>query len=70
MDWCEINKVDYIFGLARNKRLEQAITPALEEARLQSMASGDTAAVLQWHLKLKEAVKISGARSPLDFRHT
>src|SRR5450631_1997811 len=26
MAWCEANQVDYVFGLARNERLEQALT--------------------------------------------
>ncbi len=43
MDWCEANKVDYIFGLARNQRLEKKIEPALEEACLAGRASGEPA---------------------------
>ena len=43
MDWCETNKVDYIFGLARNKRLEKKIASALEEACLASRNSGEPA---------------------------
>ena len=27
MVWCEANRVDYVFGLARNDRLEKAIVP-------------------------------------------
>lgn len=41
MTWCEEAQVDYIFGLARNKRLEKRIAPALEEACLAFRASGD-----------------------------
>ena len=33
MAWCEANKVDYVFGLARNPRLEARIAEALAEAR-------------------------------------
>jgi hypothetical protein len=33
MVWCEVNKVDYVFGLARNARLEARIAGALAEAR-------------------------------------
>src|SRR6201982_1299433 len=29
MTWCEANRVDYVFGLARNDRLEKAIVPEL-----------------------------------------
>jgi hypothetical protein len=40
MVWCETNRVDYVFGLARNARLEERIAPALQEAGLASAASG------------------------------
>lgn len=43
MTWCEINRVDYVFGLARNERLETKIAPALEEACLVSRKSGQAA---------------------------
>ena len=33
MSWCEDAKVDYVFGLARNVRLEAKISAALDEAR-------------------------------------
>jgi len=39
MAWCEANKVDYVFGLARNARLEARIADALDEARLLSQAN-------------------------------
>jgi len=39
MAWCEANKVDYVFGLARNTRLEGRIADALDEARLLSRAN-------------------------------
>ena len=47
MDWCEANKVDYIFGLARNERLENKIALALEEARLACWASDEPARVFR-----------------------
>ena len=47
MAWCEVNGVDYVFGLARNKRLEGAIAEALDEARLLSQASGQAARVFR-----------------------
>ena len=47
MDWCEANKVDYIFGLARNPRLEKKIAPALEEACLACQARGEPARVFR-----------------------
>ncbi len=39
MVWCEAHKVDYVFGLARNARLEARITEALAEARRLSEAT-------------------------------
>ena len=39
MSWCEDNRVDYVFGLARNKRLTARLQPALDRAR--SRASGE-----------------------------
>ncbi len=47
MDWCETNRVDYIFGLARNARLEKKIAPALEEACLACRTSGTPARVFR-----------------------
>jgi hypothetical protein len=35
MKWCEQHEVDYIFGLARNSRLEAAISGELAEAEVQ-----------------------------------
>lgn len=36
MAWCEENRVDYLFGLARNKRLQRAIGRQLREAKAVS----------------------------------
>ncbi|TIP94985.1 MAG: IS1380 family transposase [Mesorhizobium sp.] len=47
MAWCEQNRVDYVFGLARNERLETKIAPALEEASQASRASGQAARVFR-----------------------
>lgn len=33
MRWCEINEVDYVFGIARNARLESAVKKQMEQAR-------------------------------------
>ena len=40
MAWCEANRVDFLFGLARNQRLEQAIIPELMLASLDSIRTG------------------------------
>jgi hypothetical protein len=43
MAWCEANGVDYLFGLARNVRLEAEIAAELEAAAADSQASGQAA---------------------------
>jgi len=40
MAWCEANRVDFLFGLARNERLEQAIKTELMVASLDSLRIG------------------------------
>ncbi len=40
MAWCEANKVDYLFGLARNARLVAEITEHLAEATAESKRTG------------------------------
>jgi len=42
MAWCEANAVDYVFGLARNPRLERRIAATLNEARRAAQVSGET----------------------------
>ena len=43
MAWCEANRVDYVFGLARDDRLEKAIIPELITATIESIRSGKPA---------------------------
>jgi hypothetical protein len=43
MAWCEANRVDYLFGLARNDRLVSRITQELAEARAESHETGKAA---------------------------
>jgi len=43
MTWCEANRVDYVFGLARNDRLEEAINPELITATTETIRTGKTA---------------------------
>lgn len=40
MSWCEANRIEYVFGLARNRRLVGAIKRELVEARAESRDSG------------------------------
>src|ERR671916_1598237 len=47
MLWCEQNRVDFVFGLARNTRLETRIAAALQEARTMAEATGRCARVFR-----------------------
>ena len=43
MAWCEDNAVDYVFGLARNRRLTARLQPALDRAEARWQESGQPA---------------------------
>jgi hypothetical protein len=45
MDWCEANEVDFVFGLARNSRLETILAPKLRQAAAQSKKTGQSARI-------------------------
>ena len=45
MVWCESNKVDYVFGLARNKRLVKIIGAQMNQARVLHQSTGKAARV-------------------------
>ena len=45
MGWCESNHVDYLFGLARNKRLRRIIGAQMHQAQMLHQASGKAARV-------------------------
>ena len=45
MSWCEANRVDYVFGLARNQRLRRIIGPQMWEATEQWGKTGKPARV-------------------------
>src|SRR5271163_728937 len=47
MAWCEANRVGYVFGLARNSRLEAALAAELAAAKCQHLASGAPARVFR-----------------------
>lgn len=40
MAWCEANRVDYVFGLARNERLEKTLVSSMAKAERRCRASG------------------------------
>jgi hypothetical protein len=43
MAWCEANRVDYVFGLARNARLAAEIEPEMQAARAAAERTGKPA---------------------------
>lgn len=45
MEWCEQQRVDYVLGLARNKRLEASVAEALGQAKQQWEATQQPARV-------------------------
>jgi Transposase DDE domain group 1 len=45
MSWCEEHGVDYVFGLARNRRLQEMLAEAMAEAPQQYEATGQPARV-------------------------
>ncbi len=47
MAWCEVNAVDYILGLAKNKRLERILGEELQEAKQQFEATGKASRVFK-----------------------
>ncbi len=47
MAWCEANNVRYVFGLARNARLEAEIAGELAEAEQKAAASGKAERVVK-----------------------
>jgi hypothetical protein len=47
MSWCEENHVDYVFGLAKNKRLTKILGRELYEMQQQFQATGQPARTFQ-----------------------
>jgi len=47
MSWCEREGIHYVFGLARNQRLERAIGAELQAALLQSVETGQSARIFK-----------------------
>ena len=45
MGWCEVNHVDYVFGLARNQRLRRIIGRQMRQAQRLHQATGKAARV-------------------------
>lgn len=47
MRWCEDNQVDFLFGLAKNQRLERALGKELHEAKEQFEQTGEASRVFK-----------------------
>lgn len=47
MSWCEKNRVDFLFGLAKNARLKRIIGKEMQDAREQFLHSGTAARVFK-----------------------
>lgn len=45
MTWCEANKVDFVFGFARNTRLEALLEPSMAQAYARQTATGQPSRV-------------------------
>jgi Transposase DDE domain group 1 len=72
MSWCERNRVDYVFGLARNARLEAEIAADLGHAEAVSRATGTAARAFKdfhwttldsWSRKRRVVAKAEWTRS-------
>lgn len=47
MRWCEDNQVDYLFGLAKNTRLQKIIGGQMQEAKVQYEQTGQAARIFK-----------------------
>ncbi len=71
MGWCEANKVDYLFGLARNKRLGKIIGAEMQRARVLHQSTGKAARVFaefpyQTHKSWSRARRVVAKAEYLD----
>jgi hypothetical protein len=56
MRWCEDHQVDFVFGLARNRRLEEMLGEALAQARQQHEATGQSVRLFrELHYQTRES---------------
>lgn len=65
MSWCESNGVDFVFGLARNKRLRRIIGLQMHEATVQWKQTGKPARVFTEFLHRTKKTKTGGCRRGL-----
>ena len=47
MTWCETQRVDYVLGLAKNNRLNQALEGEMVQAKQQHAVTGKAARVFK-----------------------
>jgi hypothetical protein len=47
MAWCEDNRVNYVFGLARNERLEKVLSDCMAQAARRCIATGKAARIFK-----------------------
>ena len=67
MSWCESNRVDYVFGLARNQRLRRIIGPQMWEATQQWGQTGKPARVFtEFSYQTKKRKTKQGKRGGWD----
>jgi hypothetical protein len=71
MGWCESNRVDYLFGLARNKRLRRIIGAQMHQAQMLHQTSGKAARVFaefsyQTHKSWSSARRVVAKAEYLD----
>jgi hypothetical protein len=64
MNWCEDNGVDFLFGLARNKRLRKIIGQPMHEATMQWNQTGKPARVFSEFDYSTKKTKKGGWRRP------
>ena len=56
MTWCEDNRVDFILGLAKNKRLQRILGAELQQAKEQFQETGQAARVFKdFHYQTKKS---------------
>ena len=60
MGWCEANKVDYLFVLARNQRLSKRIGAQMRQARALHQTTGKAARVFTGFAYITHTQRVPG----------
>jgi Transposase DDE domain group 1 len=78
MAWCEVNGIDYIFGLSGNAVLERLVEPLADQVRVQRALTQDPAVrryteirygAKSWHGKRRVVARIEATAQGLDIRY-